>query len=132
MVKQKAGLEAAKKINVYNEDFDQVFSDGFLVEIYGYFTEIKDCVGFELIKHLGVICRQNKLPMFKAFLRFSNGDQCFDVERLNDRCSEQFVEKVLNEGPTERIYVCGPPQFNKDVPEFALNHGLTKDKIILI
>ena len=119
-------------MNVYNEPFDLVFSTDFTVEIYGSFPSIKECLGFELIKRLCIINSQMKNPTFKAFFKFSNGDKDFDVESLKQRVNQEFVEKILSENRPDHIYVCGPPQFNQDVPEFAKNFGFSKDKIILI
>ena len=132
IAKEKGGADAAKKVNVYNEPFDLVFSTDFTVEIYGSFPSIKECLGFELIKRLCIINSQMKDPTFKAFFKFSNGDKDFDVECLNGRLTQELVENILGKNMPERIYVCGPPQFNEDVPEFAKRNGFPQDKIIRI
>ena len=102
------------------------------MEIYGSFAEIKDCVGFELIKRLSIINSQMNNSNFKAFFKFSNGEKDADIVTLNERFTQDFVENVMSDCLPERIYVCGPPQFNRDIPEFALNCGFSKDRIIIV
>ena len=109
-----------------------LFEKGFKLHVFASFAQIKDFVGFDICEKLLQVCLVKglsnaftlviKAPDVKANEFYQVTDSDFD---------SVFIEKNVN-NECEKVYICGPPQFNSTINTAVESLGLSDEKIILV
>ena len=126
-IKEKAGVEKAEKINVYNIPFDKIM-EGLKVNFIGSFANKKEVIGLDIIEKLAEINNKYKIDCFGAIMR-GHGDE--NIVQTKEYFSEDFLKKNLDI-TKEKYYIVGPPKMNAEISRDLARLGVAKNKIILV
>lgn len=109
-----------------------IFKYGFKLHIYASFTEFEDFIGLDICKKIVRICKTKKYEdAFKITIRARNAKESEFYSVTEDSFDDLFIEENLN-FHCEKVYVCGPPVFNLQIPISLELFGIPKDKIVLV
>ena len=121
-----------QQVNLFGEDYAGTFGDNFKVTLYAAFANPKEFLGSDIILPLYKLCKENDLPFFNMTIRYSRSDE-LDYPTTNERFNDSFCSSCLKQNENiEKIFICGPPIMNKDIPKHFGNLGFNADKIVLM
>ena len=135
VIKKKVGEVEAKKMDVYEEDYDQEMKD-FKFILYGAFVSWSDFPGSNIVERLYRITKENELPWFDMKIKISKQEPS-DGEKGNlplikNRFDMNFLQSNIDVNATSGVYICGPPIFNQTIPLSLETMGLPESKITIV
>jgi len=128
ILKEKAGVEKAEKINILGLPFEK-WMNGLDVTFMGSFADEKEVLGLDIIKKLAEISKRFGKNNFRAVMK-GYGDE--NIERITERFSRDLFSKTIDVSKEERYFVCGPPTFNKQAVRNLAKLGVMKERIMLV
>ena len=89
---------------------NSILNPKFKVILFASFKDDSEFVGKEILKELGLICRQKKLEIVDIYIRFSSKTQSFDDYRSFRKIEEHFDEpsifsSILNRFNLAKAYI---------------------------
>lgn len=131
VLKDKHG-DDGNEVNPYGENYTATFGPDFKVTLYAAFANPKEFLGSDIILPLYKLTKEHELPFFDMKIRYSRADE-LDYPTTSERFDSSFVSSCLKQNENlEKIFVCGPPVMNKDIPQHFSKLGLSKDKVVLM
>jgi NAD(P)H-flavin reductase len=118
-------------VNLYNEDYVNTFLSDLKVVLVAAFAVKEDFVGFKTIKKLLDISQENELNLFDMIIKLDKG-KIEGVQMWDSHFDMKFMMKHVNTNKVSRVYVCGPPKMNRNVPKSLERIGVSKSKIIVV
>ena len=129
-LKKKFGAKVAQQIDYGRaNDYETALSGGFKLVLYGAFAPGEESFGYEIIKKAAEINALYELDLFEAHVRGVEDDM--HVKKIAKHIGEQFIREHVNPAAT-KIYICGNPPFNKQVPQYLKKLGVDPLKIVMV
>jgi len=126
------GKEVADKINIFEQNYSETFDPSFRITLYAAFPATDDFLGLEIVQKLCQLCKIHNKPYFEAFIKISQkGTNLEDVIMLNSRFTKEVVQSAVRED-LEKVYICGTPQFNKELSDLLSQIEVRTDKILFV
>jgi len=126
------GKEVADKINIFQQNYSETFDPSFRITLYAAFPATDDFLGLEIVQKLCQLCKIHNKPYFEAFIKISQkGTNLEDVIMLNSRFTKEVVQSAVRED-LEKVYICGTPQFNKELSDLLSQIEVRTDKILFV
>jgi hypothetical protein len=125
------------KLNIIDPKFAEQFSKTLRFKLYVSFREPADFIGKDVIEKLCEYSQRfdtNK-DMFDASIKVTAEKGFLKFAKLTkDRFDAAYVKKYVQCTPenTPTIFICGPPVFNKDIYNAAIEIGVPHDKIVMV
>jgi ferredoxin-NADP reductase len=138
LLKKAIFLAASKKnnssniVNLYNENYSETFERSLNVILYGSFATLEDFTGYEFVKKLYEISRDENLRLFDLIIRMGKGVKLTDLPTTEETFGVDFVKKHVEGSKLSRAYICGPPGMNNSVPKALTKIGIPKSKIYIV
>jgi len=109
-----------------------LFQNGFKLHVFAAFAQMSEFVAIDMCEKLIQVCQQTGIKDgFKLTVRAQNAQQNNLYNVTRERFDAGFVERNTERG-CEKVFVCGPPQFNQIVPAALAAIGISKSKIVLV
>jgi len=109
-----------------------IFKNGFKLHIFASFAQMNDFVGRDICEKLIQACRDSDMQdAVKMTIRSREAkeNELFTVTK--ESFDVAFIRKNVTSA-CERVYICGPPVFNQQLPVAFEEIGLSKTKIIFV
>ncbi|KRX02685.1 Cytochrome b5-like heme/steroid binding domain [Pseudocohnilembus persalinus] len=120
----------------------------FTLKVYASFNSQEDFIGKDIIEPLQQINDKFNLKICNLTLRFSDKFKSKIVKTVDQRFDKQFIQTEFSklkinysqdqndlqqqkQGQVERVWICGPPTFQKIIPE-AIQNFVDENKIEFI
>jgi len=117
---------------LYKDRPGNIFRNGFKLQIFATFGSINDFVGLDMCEKLIQACNDNEMEgAVKLTIRVKEPECSKLFTWTNETFDEEFVNKYVGQ-ECEKVYVCGPPAFNKKIPESLERLGINSSKIMLV
>ena len=136
LLKKAIFLAAAQRknssniVNLYNENYTETFERSLNVVLFGSFATIEDFTGYDFIKKLFEISRDENLRLFDLMIKMGKGAKKLpDIPSTEETFNTEFVKKHVEGSKLSRAYVCGPPGMNNSVPKALKKIGIPQNKI---
>jgi len=109
-----------------------IFRYGFKLHVFASFTHFEDFIGLDICKKLVQICMAKGFEdAFRVTIRARDAKESHFYSLTEKSFDDVFVEETVNKN-FEKVYVCGPPVFNHQVPISLSLLGIDKHKVILV
>ena len=109
-----------------------LFKKGFKLRVFFSFREIEDFIGLELCEKLFTATQKKGLSdAFKLIIRVPGLREFESFPVVEQTFDDVFIDTYVDKN-CKRVFVCGPPVFNYQVPISLNIAGIPKDKITLL
>jgi NAD(P)H-flavin reductase len=124
-----------QKLNIIDEELADSFNKNIRFTLFASFREPDDFVGKMIIEKLCDYCNRFNSKMFRATIRIARDDAPLTHAHMTrERFDATFIRKqigALNEH-APKVFICGPPIFNKEIYQAVTTHGISKERITLV
>lgn len=137
LLKKAIFLAASQKnnssiVNLYNENYSETFERSLSVVLFGSFATLEDFTGYDFVRKLFEISRDENLRLFDMVIRMGKGLKLPDIPSTEQSFDAEFVKKRVEGSKLSRAYICGPPGMNASVPKALSKIGIPKTKIYIV
>ena len=119
-------------VNLYNENYSETFERSLGVVLFGSFATIEDFTGYDFIRKLFEISRDENLRLFEMTIRMGKGIKLPDIPSTEETFNSEFIKKHVEGSKLSRAYICGPPGMNNSVPKALKKIGIPQSKIYIV
>jgi len=127
VMKDKAGVDQAKQINILNIPFETMLN-GLQITFIGSFANENDFIGSDIIKKLAEISKRYNQNNFRAIIKGCSHEH---ITQLDKRLDRNLLTELVNANH-DKYFVVGPPEFNNNTLQTLKKLGIQKQKIILV
>jgi len=128
-LKQKHGSKIAQQIDFHGADYERSLSNNFKLVLYTAFAPGEENIGYDIIKKAAEINAKYNLDLFEAHVKGVEEDPY--VKKIAKHIDGQFIRERVNK-EASKVYICGSPAFNQNVPNHLQNMGVDPLKIMLV
>ena len=131
ILEERIGPDAVKPLIPYVRDFIELIEEDFKITLFASIVNTEDFYGRDILENLQELTHSTNQRMFSQNLSFGKKSLMENIMQGNKRFNEDFVMNNLDM-KAERVYICGPPVFNHDLPKIIQQTGFDKSRIILV
>ena len=131
VIADKAGSALAQPLYPYCKAALGTIASDFRVTLYASFDQDEDYIAKDILEPLTDISNNYQLNLFSCYLSYSNTASDQSPIGGNVRYNQDFISNYLDM-TAERVYVCGPPKFNHEIPAFNKKLKYDPKKIYLV
>ncbi|KRX06844.1 hypothetical protein PPERSA_11489 [Pseudocohnilembus persalinus] len=130
-VKEKGVQFANQNIDIHQIGLEKMFND-VQIELIASFVNEGEFYGKDIIVPLAQLCQKHNLSYFTNKIRVKSTQKIEGINIEKRRFEKQFFfEQKQQLQEAQKIFICGPPILNKNVP-IALQGIVNQDAIIFI
>jgi len=123
--------EAADTVNPFNEDYKGTFHPTFSITLYVACSSIEEFVGLDIIQSLSEISKRHNKHWFDCVVKIPGQVKIGELVLSSNRFTVETLSRVVQNN-VAKAYICGPPEFNHDMPIMLEKAGLDVKKIVLV
>ena len=125
--------QKSKSLNrFFNENYETTFDKSFQVVLFASFATFEDFSGYNIIKKLYEISKEENLKLFDMVIRMGKGSKVTDIPTTDGMFDSEFARKYIDNTKLSRVYICGPPVMNKSVPKALRKIGISNSRIVIV
>ncbi len=117
----------AGQFNKNKVKYNEMFKGNFTLSYFGVFESEEEYYGKEIIEGLSTICEATNPKLFSSNIIKKAQKPDWFTNRHFD--GDFFKERIPTD--VEKVFVCGPPQMLKEIPEALVEGGVKREKIII-
>jgi len=126
------GRDIVQEANVFKQDFENIFGDKFKVILFAAFQSKEEIDYLDFILTLYKINKKYNLNYFDMILRFNDKSTIEGAATTNSYFDAKFIKENVIVDHCSKIFVCGNPKMNKEIPEICIKNQIEKEKICLV
>ena len=127
VIKEKAGADKAKQINILNLPFETILN-GLQMTFIGSFANENDFIGSDIVKKLAEISKRYNQNNFRAIIKGCSHEH---ITQLDKRLDRSLLTEIVDANH-DKYFVVGPPDFNNNTLQTLKKLGIKKQKITLV
>lgn len=131
VISDRIGTANAEPLYPYCKAAFGTINPNFKISLFASFEHGEDFIAKDIIEPLSDISSTYQLNLFDCYLSYGNASLINTIAGGNTRFTQDFIANHLDT-QAERIYICGPPKFNHDLPQFIKNLNVDPRKIFLV
>jgi len=117
----------AESMNVYEEGYSKTLDSSFNIVLCGSFASEREMVGFDIVSKLAEINADYGLKNFRSVVR---GVRNENVQRIG-KFDLEFLKENVGKN-VEKVMICGPPEFNRELLQWLRETGFESEKIQIV
>ena len=96
--------------------------------MYATFANEEEFIGKTIIEELIKIENRYKFNLFEAKIRIKHFHSDI-IPNFTERFNQSFINSNIRLDTLEKIYICGPSFFCRDIHHYLINNKIEKNRI---